>query len=268
MPGILRQSMPDRACRLLKRGNAPNFRNMKTALAALAWLVASMFVSELLGYLLHRLLHSGKVGFLSRSHMRHHLVLYGPLHSQRPGSGYLDATVGEAALFNIGMEWIIPGAILLAASVTVLHILRVTLFHQAVFIAGTLSWSFIMFSYLHDRMHIDGFWMERHPLLKRWFLGAREAHDIHHWALNDRGFMDKNFGIAFFLFDRVFGTWTAHWPSFNRRGYKNALRRFADVLDKGIPRRNIRRAVSSETDDLCDDSVGLHEVDWSAQTIS
>lgn len=260
--------MPDGPCRLLKLLNPPNFRSMKTALAALAWLVASMFVSELLGYLLHRLLHSGKIGFLSRSHMRHHLVLYGPLHSQRPGPGYLDATIGEVALFNIGMEWIIPGAILLVASVTVLHFLRVTLFHQLVFVAGTLSWSFIMFSYLHDRMHIDGFWMERHPWLRRWFLSAREAHDIHHWALNDRGFMDKNFGIAFFFFDRVLGTWTGQWPSFNRRGYNNALSRFADVLDKGIPRRNIRRPVSSETDDLFDDSVGLHEVDWSAQTMS
>ena len=233
---------------------------MKTALAALAWLVASIFVSELLGYLLHRLLHSGKIGFLSRSHMRHHLVLYGPLHSQRPSPGYLDATVGEVSLFNIGMEWIIPGAILLAASITVLHFLHVTLFHQSVFVAGTLSWSFIMFSYLHDRMHIDGFWMERQRWLKRWFLGAREAHDIHHWALNDRGFMDKNFGIAFFLFDRVFGTWAAQWPSFNRRGYKNALHRFADVLDASRTGRSSRRALPSESDDLYESSISLHEV--------
>jgi len=239
---------------------APNFRNMKTALAALAWLVASIFVSELLGYLLHRLLHSGKIGFLSRSHMRHHLVLYGPLHSQRPSPGYLDATVGEVSLFNIGMEWIIPGAILLAASITVLHFLHVTLFHQSVFVAGTLSWSFIMFSYLHDRMHIDGFWMERQRWSKRWFLGAREAHDIHHWALNDRGFMDKNFGIAFFLFDRVFGTWAAQWPSFNRRGYKNALHRFADVLDASRTGRSSRRALPSESDDLYESSISLHEV--------
>jgi sterol desaturase/sphingolipid hydroxylase (fatty acid hydroxylase superfamily) len=233
---------------------------MKTALAALAWLVASIFVSELLGYLLHRLLHSGKIGFLSRSHMRHHLVLYGPLHSQRPGTGYLDATVGELALFNIGMEWIIPGAILLVASVTALHFLHVTLFPQGVFVVGTLSWSFIMFSYLPDRMHMDDFWMERNRWLKRWFLSAREAHDIHHWALNDRGFMDKNFGIAFFLFDRVFGTWAAHWPSFNRRGYKNALHRFADVLETPRPERSSRRVLPSESDDLYKTSMSLHEV--------
>jgi sterol desaturase/sphingolipid hydroxylase (fatty acid hydroxylase superfamily) len=136
-----------------------------------------------------------------------------------------------------------------------------------VFVTGTLSWSFIMFSYLHDRMHIDGFWMERHPWLKRWFLAAREAHDIHHWALNDRGFMDKNFGIAFFFFDRVFGTWTAQWPSFNRRGYKKALHRFADVLETSRAGRSTRRALASESDGLLNDSFSPLEVEWSsAQT--
>jgi sterol desaturase/sphingolipid hydroxylase (fatty acid hydroxylase superfamily) len=206
-------------------------RAMKSPLAALAWLATSIFVSELLGYLLHRLLHSGKIGFLSRSHMRHHLVLYGPLQSQRPGTEYRDATDDDAvALGNIGLEWLIPGAMLLAASIAVLHWLHVTVFHQLVFIGSTLMWSFLMFSYLHDRMHEADFWMERNRCLKRWFTSAREAHDIHHWTLNDEGFMDKNFGIAFYFFDRVFGTLADDWPAFNRRGYERALHRFGSLL--------------------------------------
>jgi len=204
---------------------------MKSALAVLFWVAASILASELLGYLLHRLLHSGKIGFLSRSHMRHHLVLYGPLHSQRPGTSYHDATSEAIALGNIGLEWVVPGALLLAVSVGVLHFLHVSLMHQAIFVAGSLAWSFLMFSYLHDRMHIDDFWMERNACFRRWFVSAREAHDIHHWALNDEGLMDKNFGIAFFLFDRLFGTWTSRWPSFNRRGYANARHRFRDILE-------------------------------------
>jgi sterol desaturase/sphingolipid hydroxylase (fatty acid hydroxylase superfamily) len=203
---------------------------MKTALAVLSWLAASILASELLGYLLHRLLHSGKIGFLSRSHMRHHLQLYGPLHSQRPGSSYQDATSDSISLGNIGLEWLVPGALLLAISVTLLNFLRVPVMYQSIFVAGSLAWSFLMFSYLHDRMHIANFWMERNPWLHRWFVSAREAHDIHHWALNDQGLMDKNFGIAFFFFDRVFGTWTARWPTFNRRGYTKALHRFSNVL--------------------------------------
>jgi hypothetical protein len=72
--------------------------------------------------------------------------------------------------------------------------------------------------------------MERHPLLKRWFVAARDGHDIHHWSLNDDGFMDKNFGIAFFFFDRLFGTLAHDAPAFNRRGYASALWRFGDLL--------------------------------------
>ena len=202
---------------------------MKRAIAVFAWLLTSIFVSELLGYLLHRLLHSGRIGLLSRSHMRHHLVLYGPLQPQRPGKEYRDATT-SAALGNVGLEWLIPGAILLFASIVVLHWLHVTLFHQLVFIAGTLLWSFLMFSYLHDRMHEAGYWMEQNRWMRRWFGAAREAHDIHHWALNDEGLMDKNFGIALHFFDRVFGTLAVDWPTFNRRGFDKAMHRFGDLL--------------------------------------
>jgi len=204
---------------------------MKSAMATLAWLAGSVFVSELLGYLLHRLLHSGKIGFLSRSHMRHHLVLYGPLQPQRPGTGYRDATAGAIALGNVGLEWLIPGASILAASILLLNWLHVSFFHQALFVGGTLAWSFLMFSYLHDRMHMAGFWMERNRWLQKWFLAARDAHDIHHWTLNDEGFMDKNFGIAFYLFDRLFGTLAIDWPAFNRRGYASALERFGSLLE-------------------------------------
>jgi hypothetical protein len=203
---------------------------MKNALSLLAWMATSILVSELLGYLLHRLLHSGKIGFLSRSHMKHHLVLYGPLQPQRPSAGYHDATTGEIALGNVGLEWLIPGAIVLASSMTVLHLLGVALRYQIAFVATSLAWSFLMFSYLHDRMHMAGFWMERSRWLKFWFVRARRSHDIHHWALNDQGLMDKNFGIGFFFFDRLFGTHTGERRGFNDRGYHAALRRFGDLV--------------------------------------
>ena len=194
---------------------------MKNVISVLAWIAASIFVSELLGYFLHRVLHSGKIGFLSRSHMKHHLVLYGPLQSQRrPGPEYQDATSGEVAIGNVGLEWLIPGSALLGGSVVVLHLMRVTLLHQLIFVAGTLVWSFLMFSYLHDRMHLAGFWMERHPPAEA-LVRSRARHD---------GFMDKNFGIAFFFFDRLFGTLASDPPVFNRHGYAAALRRFGDLL--------------------------------------
>ena len=68
----------------------------------------SIVAAEFLGYLLHRLMHSGWIAWLSSSHMKHHMILYGPLQKQRPSEQYLDATTGQVAIGNIGLEWIIP----------------------------------------------------------------------------------------------------------------------------------------------------------------
>jgi len=76
-----------------------------------------------------------------------------------------------------------------------------------------------MFSKLHDVMHIEGFWMERSRLLKSWFVSARNRHETHHQVINDQGLMNRNFGIGFFLFDRLFGTLSIGEPSFNYDGY-------------------------------------------------
>jgi sterol desaturase/sphingolipid hydroxylase (fatty acid hydroxylase superfamily) len=194
-----------------------------------AWMGTSIAVSELLGYLLHRLLHTGWIPWLSMSHMKHHMVLYGPLQKQRPSKEYLDATTGSVALGNIGLEWIIPSTMILTIVVVVLRLLRVSWFDQTVSIGTTLVWTFLMFSYLHDQMHVKNFWMERNLVFKAWFRGARKRHDIHHRVLNDCGLMDKNFGIGFFLFDRLFGTLSAEQSPFNHRGYAAARERFKFV---------------------------------------
>ena len=194
-----------------------------------AWVASSIAVAELLGYLLHRLLHTGWIPWLSMSHMKHHMLLYGPLQKQRPSEEYLDATTGKVALGNIGLEWIVPSSAILAVVVIVLRLLRIPLFDQAVSLGTTLAWTFLMFSYLHDRMHIKNFWMERNSILKAWFRGARRLHDIHHRVLNDRGLMDKNFGIGFFLFDRMFGTLSPEQSPLNRKGYEVAKEKFKFV---------------------------------------
>ena len=194
-----------------------------------AWVAMSIVVAELLGYLLHRLLHSGWIPLLSKGHMQHHMVLYGPLQKQRPGEKYLDATTGKIALGNIGLEWIVPSTVILSIVITVLRLLKVSRPDQTVCVGTILSWSFLMFSYLHDRLHVKNFWMERNPVLKLWFRGARRLHDIHHRVLNDRGLMDKNFGIGFFLFDRLCGTLAPEQTPFNHRGYEVAKEKFKYV---------------------------------------
>ncbi|HEV2297000.1 MAG TPA: hypothetical protein VGR72_00600 [Candidatus Acidoferrales bacterium] len=201
-------------------------------LSSTLWIIGSLMVAELLGYWLHRLLHSDRVRVLSRSHMIHHLLLYGPLQPQRPGSDYLDATTGKVALGNIGLEWLVPSGLLLTLSLALLWTMRVTVTHQLIFASVTLTWSFLMFGYLHDQMHVEGFWMARNALLGRWFRSARQLHDIHHVSLNNTGLMDKNFGIGFYFFDRVFRTLSEAEQPFNETGYEAAKKRYAFLQEQ------------------------------------
>ena len=193
-----------------------------------AWSVGSCVVAEFFGYWLHRFLHSGAIRFLSRNHMKHHLVFYGPLQRQRSKS-YRDATHGSVSLGNIGLEWLVPAGLLIAIVLTLFHLLRVPLLYQFFSLGGTVAWSFLMFSYLHDQMHVEGFWLAKNQWLKRWFLSARRLHDIHHRVLSNRGLMDKNFGIGFFAFDRLFGTLSLQQPPFNHCGFALARKKFKYV---------------------------------------
>jgi len=203
---------------------------MTSILMAGSWVAGSCISAELLGYWLHRLLHSGAIAFLSRNHMRHHMVQYGPLQEQR-SSEYRDAATENLSLGNIGAEWLVPAAVLIACALVIFHLIHVPLFYQLIYFGTTLSWSFLMFSYLHDVMHIEGFWLEENRWLKRWFASARRRHDTHHYLINDRVLMDKNFGIGFFFFDRLFGTLSKGEASFNRKGYDAARERFKSILN-------------------------------------
>jgi sterol desaturase/sphingolipid hydroxylase (fatty acid hydroxylase superfamily) len=206
-----------------------NEDTMTTILAVASWLAGSCISAELLGYWLHRLLHSGIIGFLSRNHMRHHMVLYGPLQRQRSRE-YLDATDERASLGNIGIEWLVPAVLLIGVAAGMFRVVHVRVLFQSIYFGAALLWSFLMFSYLHDRMHIDGFWLERNRWLKHWFISARERHDTHHLLVSDEGLMNKNFGIGFFLFDRLFGTFSRGGTAFNHQGYQAARKKFQSLF--------------------------------------
>jgi sterol desaturase/sphingolipid hydroxylase (fatty acid hydroxylase superfamily) len=187
-------------------------------------LVFSVVVAELAGYGLHRLMHSCRISALSRAHLIHHLTHYGPQHPMRT-AGYKDATHDRAAIGNVGLEWLVPSAIILGVCLTLMWFLRVPLAYRLFSMFGLLGWPIFMFSYLHDRMHIQGFWMERAPLLKWWFRKARRLHDIHHHSIDEHGRMDRNFGIGFFVFDRIFQTFARRHCPLNWRGYRAAVKR-------------------------------------------
>ena len=105
------------------------------------------------------------------------------------------------------MEWLLPSATILALSCFFLWVFGVPPGYQLFALTALLAWPLFMFSYLHDRMHLENFWMERTPILNIWFKKARRLHDVHHRSLNDEGRMNRNFGIGLFFFDRVASNW-------------------------------------------------------------
>jgi len=189
-------------------------------------ILTSVLIAELAGYWLHRLLHSDKVRFLSRGHLIHHFLIYGPRQPMRSKLGYRDATDNRFSVGNIGLEWLVPSAVILAICWTAMILLRVPRVCQAIAVFSLLGWPIFMFSYLHDRMHEENFWMTRVPILKIWFLKARRLHDIHHRSLDADGRMDTNFGIGFYFFDRFFGTIAKRHRPFNWSGYEIAKQRY------------------------------------------
>jgi sterol desaturase/sphingolipid hydroxylase (fatty acid hydroxylase superfamily) len=196
-----------------------------SAAGVLESVICSCLVAELAGYWLHRLLHSDKLPFLSRRHMVHHLLLYGPLQPMR-AENYKDATNGRFSLGNVGFEWLAPSAVLLIFCWSVMSLFHVPLAYQVIVIANLVAWPFFTFSFLHDAMHLRDFWMARTPLINGWFRRARRLHDIHHHSVDNAGHMDANFGIGFFLFDRVFRTLATRHRPLNRRGLALALQRY------------------------------------------
>ena len=192
----------------------------------------SIGIAELVGYVLHRIMHSERFPSLNRAHMIHHIEFYGPTQAMRT-TKYKDATHGKAALGNIGMEWVIPSAAILGVSWLTMIAMHVGWKYEVIVMATLLSWPIFMFSYLHDRMHLHNFWMERAPVLNIWFKNARRLHDIHHHSLNDRGRMDRNYGIGLFFFDRLFGTLAKRHGPLNWPGYRAAIRRHEMNLGNG-----------------------------------
>lgn len=203
-----------------------------SAAGVLESVICSCLVAELAGYWLHRLLHSDKLPVLSRSHMVHHLLLYGPMQPMR-AERYKDATSGRLSLGNVGLEWLAPSALVLAFCWGIMFLFHVRPVYQVIVLGNLVAWPFFTFSLLHDAMHLRDFWMARMPLINHWFRRARRLHDIHHHSVDGTGHMDTNFGIGFFLFDRIFRTLATRHRPLNRKGLAIALQRYKLTMSLG-----------------------------------
>jgi sterol desaturase/sphingolipid hydroxylase (fatty acid hydroxylase superfamily) len=200
------------------------------ALKIAATVAGACLFTEFVGYFIHILLHSNKIGFLSRNHMIHHLKVYQPKRGMRSAQ-YLGSTYGRAEVDGVGLEWLAPIAVILAGFFGVCWALEVAWYYQALFIAVALLWGRWVFGVMHDAMHLEDFWMAKNPLTRAWFVNVRRLHDIHHLSIEDDGRMIKNYGICFFGMDRLFGSLKTKMTSFNEKGYRAALERYAAIIN-------------------------------------
>ena len=136
-----------------------------TFVGVVATLVDSVVVAEFAGYWLHRLLHSDTFPTLSRGHLIHHFLIYGPRQPMR-AEDYHDATDNRFSVGNVGVEWLAPSAIILLFCWGVMLLLGVPRVYQVIALCTLLGWPILMFSYVHDRMQVENFWMTRVPLVK------------------------------------------------------------------------------------------------------
>lgn len=147
--------------------------------------------SEFVGYWVHKVLHSGKIVWLSESHMVHHMKIYPP--SRLRTEKYINPP--HAKFAGVGLEWAIPILLVLIPTVIILNVVGLGFITIASFIISALVWAGLFLSWMHDQFHL-----KKSRFKGRWFKKARKLHDIHHLD------MDSNLGITFFWFDRIFGT--------------------------------------------------------------
>lgn len=196
----------------------------------IACLVGGVLFAEVYGYWLHRLMHSDRIAFMSRNHMIHHLRLYGPRMKQRPEAGYRYAVSGRANLGGIGMEWLVPIGVTIAAILVTFRVLGGSWLQAATFLGSALLYSYFLFWLLHNAMHQRETWMLRQAWLEPWFLAARRRHDIHHVRLNAEGQLYANFGIGFGGMDRIFGTRYAQATRVEDAALERAHERYREIL--------------------------------------
>src|SRR5260370_31232590 len=127
-----------------------------TFVGIVATLVDSVVVAEFAGYWLHRLLHSDKFPALSRGHLIHHFLVYGPRQPMRAGE-YHDATDSRFSVGNVGIEWLLPSAIVLLFCLAVMALLRVPPVYPVLPLFTLLRLPILTVSYFHHSMHTQDF---------------------------------------------------------------------------------------------------------------
>ena len=190
--------------------------------------VASLLYAELAGYWVHVLLHSYAIPAISREHMNHHLLSYGPGKRMHSEEYIQEVTEGSWLVLGLGLEWIIPSGTLLSVTIFFQWLIGMSWIQIGVSVTVILTYVFLLFSAVHTQMHLRRSGLLRIPFVRNWFRRARKLHDIHHHHVTDEGLMNVNYGIALPIFDILFGSYLRKLPGLNPSGIARAKERLRE----------------------------------------
>lgn len=160
-----------------------------TFLLVLVLTVFTYFFGICFGWFVHKLLHRPIMGRLNESHMAHHLRLY-------PPGDFFDFEYRDAGKDN-STYLFAPFVVLFVISVIGTMVwLGVPWLYPIVFIVETAVISYLH-HYIHYATHITDHWLGYFKIFREW----QRLHILHHH------FMDTNYGIISFLWDKAFGTY-------------------------------------------------------------
>lgn len=158
-------------------------------MATLLILLASVVLSSLVGYLVHRAIHQEWSGPLHRGHMEHHLELY-------PPTRLTSESYQVAKWYHSGPVLFAPAAALLLVAVAApAWLLGTSWWNIACFAAGLIAFG-LLNDQVHDAFHLRSHWLQKVPYFRR----LRRLHFLHHVD------MTRNFGIVVMAWDDVFKT--------------------------------------------------------------
>lgn len=150
------------------------------------------FGITLFGHVTHWVIHQPWAGRFAKAHMAHHERLY-------PVNDFLSDTYRKAGKDSTVWIFAVLSLPVLALPV-IAHLLGwIGLFTMTCVIAEMLFLGWLH-DYLHDAFHIRDHFLKRLPFVKGLMGRLTELHRLHHVD------MSKNFGIFFFMWDKVFKT--------------------------------------------------------------
>lgn len=148
-------------------------------------LIAGFIVGEGLGYLIHRLFHSPISGMFYRGHMAHHNGLYPITDFYSTKYKTPKGIRNNTPLLYVPFFVVIIGALFILLPLKLFLIVGIELFVVSV-----------VNDQVHMLTHIKPNMFEQF----KWFQQLRKIHYHHHIDT------DKNYGIIFFFWDRILGT--------------------------------------------------------------